>query len=239
MPWPRSGSTELCKKMNNQAANDRIAGLERKGLYNVGGAAALIAAALFLIAAIELLFTRLRPGVTPLMDNWLVVIFKLHTGFSGVQIDRLNVFNYLDLALLALVGVTVLGLYAALKDVSKIWSVIALIQPFLGMALFIATKNAGRSSVMGAVMVISVVMLQSNMRSSMQGNMRHECFHKGLGYMGILAGVLLFIGDLTAGVLHSNMIAYLFSIGYVLLILWLFLVARRLFQLGHIESSMN
>jgi hypothetical protein len=195
-------------------------------LYKACGAAAMIAGALFLIAVIDLLFSVLQPGVingwlSPFQDNWLVVIFKLHAGFSGVQIDRLHVLNFLDLVILALVGVTMLGLYAALGGESKIWSMIALAQPWLGMVLFTATKNAGRSSVMGAVVVISVVMLRNNI------------FNKVTAYMGILAGVLLLVGDFSAGVLHSNIIAILFGVGYVLLITWFFLVARNLIKISN------
>jgi hypothetical protein len=209
-------------KMKDQVPKDRIADPQWKNLYKVGGAAAMITGVLFVIGVIGLLISMFQPGaingwLSPFQDNWLVVIFKLHAGFGGVQIDRLDVFNFLDLAILALVGTTVLGLYAALSRASKIWSMIALAQPFLGMVLFIATKNGGRSSVMGAILVISVVILRNNI------------FNKGIGYLGILAAVLLLVGDLSAGMLHSNGIAILFGVGYALMITWLFLVARRLF----------
>jgi hypothetical protein len=195
-------------------------------LYKISGAAALIAGGLFLIAVIDLAVKVLRPGIiidwlSPFQNNWLIVIFKLHAGFSGVQLDLLHVLNYLDIAILAFVGMTILGLYTILKSSSRVWSFIALIQPFLGILLFIATKNAGRSSVMGAVLVISIVML------------RTDISHRALAYMGILAGVLLLVGDFSAGTIPpSFIIAALFGFGYVLLMTWFFLVARRLFQLG-------
>jgi hypothetical protein len=219
------------KTMNDQITGNQIADPKWKSIYEIGGAAALIAGAFFLIGVVELIVTGLQPGLvndSPFLENWLVVIFKVHAGFKGVQLDRLNGLNVPDIAILALVGMTVLGLYATLRRASKIWSIVALVQPILGLVLFITTKNAGRSSVMGAVLVISVVMLQ--------GNMRNMIFKKSIAYMGILAGVLLLIGDLTAGVVHSNIIVFLFSIGYALLIAWLFLVARRLFQLGQMGS---
>jgi hypothetical protein len=53
------------------------------------------------------------------------------------------------------------GLYVALRQTSRIWSMIAASKPVLGMALFIVTKLAGRSGVMGAGAVISFVMLRS------------------------------------------------------------------------------
>jgi hypothetical protein len=73
---------------------------------------------------------------------------------------------------------------------------------------------------MGAGLVISFLML------------RNKTFSRVTAYMGILASVLLLVGDFSAGVLHSNAIAALFGIGYVLLTTWMFLIAQRLFRLA-------
>jgi len=79
---------------------------------------------------------------------------------------------------------------------------------------------------MGAGLVISLVMLRS------------DIFGKGIAFAGILASVLLLVGDLgTAANSHSSIIAVLISIGYVLLMIWFFLIARRLFQLGRLEGK--
>jgi hypothetical protein len=212
--------------MTDQAGNCQIANYKWKSLYKVGGAAALIAGALFLIAVIDLIITGFQPGainswLLPFQNNWLVVIFNLHAGFSGVQIGRLHILNLLDIAILALVSITVLGLYAALRRTSKIWSIIALAQPFLGIVRFIGTQNAGRSSAMGAVLVISAVMLRNNN------------FNKAIAYTGILASVLLLVGDFSAGIIPpSNIVASLFGFGYLLFMIWFFLIARRLFRLS-------
>ncbi len=199
-------------------------------LYKVGGAAALIVGALLLIAMLSLFTTVLQPGTSngwfsPFENNWLVVLFKFNAGFNGVQFDRLQVLNFLDLAILALVAAMYLGLYAALRKTSRIWSIVAAIQPFLGIVLFIATKTAGRSGVMGAGLVISLVMLRSN------------AFGKVIAFMGILASVLLLVGDFsTTANSHSTTIASLIGIGYVIVVAWFFLVARRLFQLKEITG---
>lgn len=216
---------ERMNEMMNQVTNAETAESRPSWLYKTSGAAALITGILLLIAVISLIAAVLQPGAIsswrlPFQDNWLIVIFKLHAGFSGVQIDLLHVLNLLDIAILALVGAMFLGLYAALRRTSRIWSIIALALPFLGMVLFIATRTVGRSSVMGAGLVISIVML------------RNDIFNKVTAYMGFLASVLLLVGDFTAGVLHSDIITTLFGIGYVLLMTWFFLIARRLFQLG-------
>ena len=196
-------------------------------LYSVSAGAALTVGLLFLIAVIDLIISGLQPGwLSPFQNNWLVVIFKLHARYSGIKLDMLHKLSLLDIAVLALVGTMYVGLYAVLRRTSKIWSMIALAQPFLGILLFIATKSAGRSSVMGAALVISIVMLRNN------------SFNKATAYMGILASVLLLFGDFSAGMIPpSNIIASLFGIGYLLLVTWFFLIARRLIQPGVLDIT--
>lgn len=194
-------------------------------LYPLSGAAAISAGILFLAGVINLIIAWFRFGAISdrsslISDNWLVVIFKVHAGSGAVPIDRLHGLNILDSVILALVGTIMLGLYPALRQTSKIWSIIALAQPFLGIVLFIATQTAGRSGAMGAILVISAVML------------RNHTFSKVAASMGILLSVFLLIGDFSAGILHSNMITALFGAGYLLLIAWLFLIAGKFYQLG-------
>jgi hypothetical protein len=123
---------------------------------------------------------------------------------------------------MALVATTYLGLYAALRRTSRIWSIIAAVMPFLGIVVFIATRIAGRSGVMGAGLVISFVMLRSN------------SFGKVTAFVGILSSALLLAGDFgTTESSPSTIVAVLIGIGYVLLMTWFFLIARRLLQLGH------
>jgi len=202
----------------------------KKRLYIISAAAGAAAGGVLLTQAAGLLLAVLSPGVRtgwvpPIQDNWLMVIFKLHAGFEGVHPDLLYGRNLVDLAVLALVAVTVLGLYTALRETSKIASLIALVQPFLGIVLFTATALAGRCALMGAVLVISGVML------------RTQLFGKSTAAMGLLSGVLLLAGDFGVGVAPSNALAVLTGIGYGLLVTWLFLAARRLFQLGLGESG--
>ena len=58
-------------------------------LYKVGGAAALIVLVLFLIGIIGII-TTINGWFTPFQNNWLLVLFKLNAGFSGVQGDSLS-----------------------------------------------------------------------------------------------------------------------------------------------------
>jgi hypothetical protein len=134
--------------------------------------------------------------------------------------------NPLDIAIMVLVAIMVLGLYTALRRTSRIWSLVAAVMPILGIILFIATKLAGRSGVMGTGLVISFVMLRSNI------------FGRMTAVWGILASLLLLAGDFgTTANSHSTIVAILVGIGYVLLMTWFFLVGRRLLQLGQSGSK--
>lgn len=196
-----------------------------KWVYKTSAAATLMAGAVLLIAGIDLVIAGLGLGTingwfSLFQNNWLVLIFKLHAGFSDVQANMLHVLNLLDVAILALVGVMCLGIYGLFRNISKVLSLITLALPFLGMILFITTGIAGRSSVMGAGLIISLVMLRNNV------------FSKIIAYVGILANTFLLAGDFSVGFLHSNLIATFFGIGYLLLIAWFFFMGSRLFQLG-------
>jgi len=66
---------------------------------------------------------------------------------------------------------------------------------------------------MSTGLIILLVMLQNNI------------FNKLIAYMGILASALVLVGDFSVGIPHSNIIAALFGIGYVLLTVWFLLIA--------------
>ncbi|RPI30094.1 MAG: DUF4386 family protein, partial [Chloroflexota bacterium] len=78
----------------------------------------------------------------------------------------------------------------------------------------------GRCGVMGAELIISIVMLKS------------QRFGKGIAWAGIISSVLLLAGDMGTSMAPSTILAVLMGIGYILLMLWLFLVAGKLFSLG-------
>jgi hypothetical protein len=194
-------------------------------LFKVSGTAALILGALFLAALISLISASLRPTAINgwlfiFQNNWLIVLFKLNAGLEGMQFDRLYGLNALDMAIMTLVAIMFLGLCAALMRTSKVGSITAALLPFLGIVVYIATKLAGRSAVMAAGLIISFVMLRS------------KIFSKIIAFVGILACVCLLVGDFgTSEITHSSTVALLVGIGYVLLMIWFFLVGRRLLQL--------
>ena len=195
-------------------------------LYKISAGSGLVCGALLFAGMISQMSAALRSGPGPgwlaaLQGIWLIVIFKLLAGSSGVGLDLLTGIKLLDLVFLVLVGVVHLGLYAALRRNSRAWSIVAAVQPWLGIALLFATSTAGRSAVMGAALVASLVMLGSAL------------FKKTAAYVGIAASVLLLAGDFSAGAIqHSPFVASLFGAGYVLLVIWFFLVGGRLLALG-------
>jgi hypothetical protein len=193
-------------------------------LYKAGAAAALLSALQLLTAAIALVASLVQSSPTvgwlsSMAALWLIVIFKLHSGFSGIDIGQLTGFNLVDLAILALTAVMHVALYALLRKTSRVWAMVAAIQPLLGIALFLATANAGRSAVMGSALVASLIMLRG-------GNVR-----KAVACTGIAASLLLLAGDFTAGVLPpSTLIASLFAAGYALLTAWSFILGHWLWH---------
>ncbi len=218
------------KGVNQNADQIDTAARRRNWLYTISGVSALLAGVLFLAAAAGFVASRLAPGALEdrfllFRSNWLIVLFELHAGFAAAQSGQLQGLNLADTVSLALVAVTCLGLYAALRKSSRFWSIVALAQAILAPVLFLATQSAGRSGVMGAGLVISVVMLGSHR------------FGKATAYAGILASILLLIGDFSVGIVHSNIIAILIGIGYVLLIIWFCLVALRLLHLGRADHG--
>ncbi|HEX9616257.1 MAG TPA: hypothetical protein VGA03_02505, partial [Anaerolineales bacterium] len=89
--------------------------------------------------------TTLTGWFTPLQNNWLVVLYKLNAGFSGVQQNLLNVLNLLDIVIMILFGTMSLALYIELRQTNKIWSAVVASLPFLGILVFLVTSTAGRS----------------------------------------------------------------------------------------------
>jgi hypothetical protein len=215
--------------LTNQVADEKNVFPRLSWLYKISGAAALLAGVLLLIGMIRLIASDLQPGSmniwsSLLRDNWLVLIFKLHAEFSDAQADLLHRLNLLDMVFLVVVGFLCFSLSTVFKKSRKAWSLVAFALSLVGLLLFIATKTAGRSTVMLAVLILSLVML---------GN---EIFGKIIVYAGILASIFLFAGDISVGI-QSSIITILFGIGYVLLIMWFFLIARVFLRLGSEASK--
>jgi hypothetical protein len=211
-------------------ASNRAPGALRVSLYRLSGSAALAVGLVFAVGLAGVLGAILRSGYPdgwslPLQDNWLAVIYKLLAGFGGNQAGQLHVVNPLDIVMLALAGLVMVGLFAALTEVNRLWPFLAMISPFAGIALFIATASIGRTGVICSVLIISIVMLLTT------------SFGKPVAITGVLAGVFLAIGDLASATGPSPLMAGLFGLGYVLVTVWFFLVAVSLLRLPRDEAS--
>lgn len=211
----------MSKVLNNQKID--VEALLRN-LVRVSGAVSLILGVIFILSAIafvsSLIFTGISNNWFSLhQNNWLIVIFKLHAGKINLSDDPLHGIHMLDLFILVLFSIMCYGLFTLLKKTYKIWSLIAFALSVITIILFIATQNAGRSTVMLSVMIFSFIMLKGGI------------FNKMTIYNGIFASVFLFAGDLTVGI-NSAIITIIFGIGYLLLTSWFFLISRKLLWIG-------
>lgn len=196
-------------------------------LYKVSSAISLILGVMFILSAIGFIISIIFIGIDSnwfslLQNNWLIVIFKLHAGIINISDDPLLGIHLLDIIILVLFSIMCYGLLSVLKKTNGILSLIAFALSIICIILFIATQTAGRSTIMLVVIIFSIIMLKNNI------------FDRVTISSGILAGVFLFIGDLTVGI-HSHIITVLFGIGYLLLIIWFVKTARILFRLPYLQ----
>lgn len=187
-------------------------------LYKIVGIVISIVFLLLLIGIIGLI-GDFQPDTTIgwISNNWLVKIIKLNLGISGESIYS---FNFLDLLIMVLVGITFVALYPTLRRVSRVWTIIAICEPFVGIVVFIISHSAGRSAVLSGVLTISIIMLWSNN------------FNKLISSLGVLAGGLLLIGDILS-VFALFIIAIIVDIGYLLVMIWSILIAFKFFRLSN------
>ncbi len=193
---------------------------EQKWVYRAGSAAALLLLVLLLVG-----ITGIGPwqnGTANFQNNWLMVLYKINIRCPGASPGLLNVLNLLDIVIMVLFGVLFLVLDRVLHRVHRVWSAIAACLPFLGMVLFLITHTAGRSGLLVGSLIFSAVMLGS------------RTFSKSSAAVGIIGSTLLFFGgDIGTTIFPPSVfIAALIGTGYILWIIWFFLIGRKLFQLG-------
>lgn len=176
-----------------------------------GGVAALLAASLLLVGIAALVLGL--PGLE--LRTWLVVLLQINAGIGTLPAEPLRVFNPLDVALLVLTAAVILGIWPMPPGVSRAWLYLSVGLPFAGTALLLATHIAGRSSLMGAGFVVSLVMLRDR-------DLRR------LGILGVVGNALLFVGDLGTGDSRQPLVAVVVAVGYLLLLAWFALIAVRL-----------
>ena len=92
------------------------------------------------------------------------------------------------------------------------------------MALFLVTRNTGRSAAMGAALVISLVMLRSRI------------FARAIAYLGIVATMLLLVGDFSAGIQPTPPL-WRVCHRYVLFTTWFVLVRANVVHSGAVRPK--
>jgi len=174
-----------------------------------GGIAALLAAGVLLAGIIGL-----ATG-SSWLQPWLVVLFGIDSGTGGVSMASLSAIVAVDVVLLALAGVAFAGFWPGPGTARRFWMVLAILLPVAGIAVLVTTGLAGRSGLMGGLLVLSCIMLSD--RAS-----------RSLGCAGLGASLLLLIGDFTTTGPPSALVATLVATGYVVLTAWFLLVGARL-----------
>lgn len=183
---------------------DATSGVPR-WMPRVSGLAAALAALVLLVG-----IAGLATG-TPAVRPWLAVLFGIDAGMGGVSLGSLGGIDPIDVVVLVLAGVAFAGFWPGPGKPHKPWMGLAILLPFAGIGVLVATGLWGRSGLMGGGLVLSLLML---------GNPGF----KRLGYLGIAANLLLLAGDFaTTG--RSVLVAGVVALGYVLMIAWLAWIA--------------
>ena len=142
----------------------------------VGGVAAIVAAATLLIG-IAGMATRSHRG-----RPWLVVLFGINAGYGEVSRETLRSVQPIDVVLLFLAAATYTGFWPGPGASNVGWTVLAIAQPLLGIALLLVTRLWGRSGLMGGALVLSILILVDGTWTA-------------VGWLGVTASLLLLVGD--------------------------------------------
>jgi hypothetical protein len=189
-------------------------------LTRVAGVSAILSALLLLSALAILAGRGFRPAsgagvIVQVENNWLILLAKLHLRFEGVTTEALRSQNAVDYLIMSLTGIACIGLFLTLRQATQVWSIVGLALPFAGIVLLAITHLTGRSALMAAVIVFSLIMIWT------------EGYGMLAVCLGLVAGTLLLVGDLSES-LHSRAIGVLMLAGYVSLVAWFLVVGVRL-----------
>ena len=164
---------------------------------------------------IVFLFPQVKNSFLSFFESlWLIKIFKLHAFKTSINSD-LHGLNILDFIVLILIGIQCSYLSIFYKKGSRVWAIIASILCLAAIVLYLVTQIAGRSTVMLAVLITSIVMA------------KNKSIDSTIFCIGATSSILLFVGDLTVGI-QSSVITILFGSGYVLLMVWFMLLSRKM-----------
>jgi hypothetical protein len=186
----------------------------------------LILASAAICVSISLIFSEIHYKIIPLIsDNWLIIIFKIHTKIISSSTSPLHEIKFYDIFILTLFSLISMGLYLTIGKQNKIWFLTAISLPILGIIILMTTQLAGRSAFMASGLIISIVLFSKGSQKKLTG------------LTGILANSLLLIGDFTVG-FDSKIIPALFGLGYILETIWIFMLAL-IFNQSEIQNNIK
>ena len=230
-----------------------------KGLYKLGGAAALIVAVLL---PIEIIVFTAYPLPGTVIGYF--TLFQSNRLMGLLDLYLLEVFTYV------LFVPMFLALYAALRRVNESYMALATTLAIIGIAVFLATNNpfsmlslsdqyaaattdAQRSQFLAAGQAL---LANTNQRAVGGFNMgfflvsaaglivsavmlRSNIFSKVTAYVGVLANALSLADYFRAAFVPAAALLLLFlaMASSLFLLIWYILIARRLFQLGRLEQK--
>ncbi len=149
--------------------------------------------------------------------NFVIRLINLHAEYSESLDNLLVGVNFLDMSILVLVCLTVIAIYPNLRKINHRLAIVALIQPFIGIVLFLLTQEVGRTTTFSTALTISAILLWNNRSDS-------------TAILGVVSSGAILIPDISFMFLYSEFMAILMSIGYLLFIPWWFLTSLSLFQ---------
>jgi hypothetical protein len=238
----------------NQVIDNETADTRWKSLYKVGGAAALIAAALLLT---EIIVFTIWP-----QPNTVTNYFVL---FQNSKLIGLLDFYLLEFFTYALFVPIFFAIYVAIRRANESYTALALTLAITGVAIFLATNNpfsmlslsnqyaAATTDAQKDLYLAAgqAILANTNQRTVEGFNMgffllstagviisivmlRNKTFSKVIAYVGILTFAISLVDYIRVVFMPSiSLLLLIIAVASGLLIpTWLVLIARRLFQLG-------
>jgi len=232
-----------------------------KGLYRIGGVAAIIAAALLLI---EIIIFTIWPQQTTAISYF--TLFQSNKLIGLLDFYILEIFAYI------LFVPIFLAIYVAIKKINESYMIIGLFFAFIGIAVFLSTNNpfsllslsdqywsatteaqksvlltagqtiianTGQRAVGGFNMGFLLVSIAGFIVSFVM--LKGSIFTKSTAYTGILAFGISLVDYLRIMFIPSANILLLVIavVSGILLLVWLFLVGRSFFKLSRSLSTIK
>jgi hypothetical protein len=240
--------------MTDQVANDRIADYKWKSLYNVGGWCALIVGTLFIIEMI----VYIASSAPSLADaaGWLILFQKTRllglVDFGILEFFGLVLFVPMFLALyvalkrtsestMAIATVLAFVGIAVNFSTSKLFPLLSISDLYAA-----AATDAQRSQFLAAAQAALAQSAQGGIGGGVEGGiplavagliisavmLRSKIFNRVTAYVGILANGIGLVMYLSAPVVTAFGGSPFFGPFFLLSLIWFFLIAPKLIQLG-------